>query len=102
MKRQHDPQVCTQEQDKPILDQTAEMTWRMSLPHTASVLTHYAVGSIKMVVVCGKASLSLNGQGEQQLDAGNSINIAARARMDLANRQDDVLQVDFIKVHSQI
>lgn len=55
-----------------------------------------------MVVVCGKASLSLNGQGEQQLDAGNSINIAARARMDLANRQDDVLQVDFIKVHSQI
>lgn len=72
----------------------------MVLPKGESLPEHYSNSNVYMVIVRGNMTLKLDEQDEHSYSAGSILTIPHKAKMNVCNRHDEVLEFFVVKAPS--
>jgi quercetin dioxygenase-like cupin family protein len=82
-----------------ISDDNADIN-HMVLPKGDALPEHYSNSNVYMIVVRGNITLRLNEKEEHSYPAGNIINIPYNTKMNVYNKDDEILEFFVVKAPS--
>ncbi|MCK9222664.1 MAG: cupin domain-containing protein [Limnochordia bacterium] len=72
----------------------------MVLPEGAALPEHYSNSHVYMLVIRGRVTLQLNEQAERHYPAGSIVNIPYKTKMNVMNKDREILELFVVKAPS--